>query len=382
MNDHDGEDAQMDIPPPISDARNPGSFVPYVSSVRRLSSVAEEGQADVSEVGGRGKGRGRGRAGTRKRKTIESVDSDEKVVVTDNKEKVTVPPSPLPSCKTFTIVDMDPNHCVIRNNATGEVLEAKEEKAEGSEESGEGGGGGSEEATSAPPVKKKRVNKGPTKKEKQEARVAEVLDWLPIMKKRANVDSAALAFTIENLHEYDLEFADPNVKCAYLLPLFHFLNETFVIADAVQQWETSNVSVEAAGKRVEEIIRIAGDKMKEEDKCFLGTKFGKRWWKIPDRDYGRVKALFAKNDYVKVTLIGIEMSGFKDRNTGKNVDCLMPKLRYEAYVPPAPKVRAPRKPKVPETEDNKEEPPTGESSESSPETKSSPPTEQSQPIAP
>lgn len=197
------------------------------------------------------------------------------------------------------------------------------------------------------PIPKKRA-RGPTKKEQLEVMVSEVKDWLPILKKRAAVDSKAIEFSVEDLHDYDLEFADPDTKCAYLLPLFHFLNETSVLADAMQEWEQVNVSIEAGIKKVEEIFKApsAAD-MPEDDKDFLRRRFGKRWWKIPKKDKARVKTLFTTAPLVRISLVGIEANSFRDRQTNEMVQCLMPVMRYEAYTPPAPKPRAPRKQKTP-----------------------------------
>lgn len=184
----------------------------------------------------------------------------------------------------------------------------------------------------APPAEKEvspECKPPPPKKVMKEKELHEIEKMKMFYKtniKSINAEYKTVPEGLFDLHKK--RFANPDVVKAYILPLFHFLNEYSVVITDVHEFEKVVVFTGDGVYKIEKLRKLC--KKAEEDECeidALDRKYGKKLWKIPKKDYGRVRKLL-ENGPVTIHLVDIDISFFEDKN-GNRVECMTPKLRYE-----------------------------------------------------
>jgi hypothetical protein len=125
--------------------------------------------------------------------------------------------------------------------------------------------------------------------------------------------------------------ADPDTIKAYLLPAFHFLDTYEIHITSVSEFDNVVVQTPDVLAKLEKLHKLSGDlALSSAVLEQFEKKYGKKYWKIPKKDYAKVKRLIQSQGYAKAVLYDIETEVFPNRlGDHEPVACLMPVMRYE-----------------------------------------------------
>jgi hypothetical protein len=187
----------------------------------------------------------------------------------------------------------------------------------------------------APPVEQEvssECKPPPAKKVMKEKELNELEKMKSFYKSNAKSINAEYKVVVpEGLYDlHKKKFANPDVVKAYILPLFHFLDDYSVVITDVHEFEKVVVYTMDGVNKIEKMRKLYRKGNEDESEIdYMDRKYGKKLWKIPKKDYGRVRKLL-ENGPVTIHLVDIDFTSFEDKN-GNRVECMTPKLRYETY---------------------------------------------------
>lgn len=133
------------------------------------------------------------------------------------------------------------------------------------------------------------------------------------------------------LFDYQKQLQNPDVIKAYMLPAFYFLATNKIRATHVTMFDNAFIQTMDVFEKLKFLGKLSGDlALKPELLDTFEKKYGKKFWKIPKRDYTRVKSLIASQGYADAILTGIEEELIVDNNDNKqSILCLNPIIRWE-----------------------------------------------------
>lgn len=141
-----------------------------------------------------------------------------------------------------------------------------------------------------------------------------------------------VSFIPDNIFtDYKEFFEDPDVIKSYCLPLFHFVDEYVLHITQVHEFENITVECTAGLEKINELRKLKKDlALPQETLELFEKKYSKKNWKVPKKDYSRIRKLFdecPEGKEVYMQLMGVEISRFKGKN-GEQCVSLNPRLRY------------------------------------------------------
>lgn len=132
------------------------------------------------------------------------------------------------------------------------------------------------------------------------------------------------------LEDFEKELANPDIKKAYLLTAFHFLNEYQLRITAVYDWENTCVQITDVAEKLERLSKMPPDLRLSEDALkSLDEKYNRKYWKVPRKDFAKIKALLKEKGEAIAVLYDLDLEEFPNRQAEGEVRCLVPKVRYE-----------------------------------------------------
>jgi len=216
---------------------------------------------------------------------------------------------------------------------------------------------GSNSGTSTPPLHvdtKSNSAKSKAKSAKAKRGVDQFLsDLLPNLKKEMTHKKKV----VFDLTTYDAFFKhDSGYIATYLLPLFHFLAKTEIVCTRYGNYEGKHMVKTSHGfERVMILARYADPEDFTADiQTFCTQKYGKEWFKIPQKDGFRAKAAASAGHEgcFRVILTGVFLDSFINADRVE-VHTINPVLTYESCRAPPPKKE--KKPRAAKKTDVEEE---------------------------
>ena len=183
-------------------------------------------------------------------------------------------------------------------------------------------------AEDSPVVVKKEEEKEPVLKKSKKVLLAEKYGAFAKANHK-NMSQIHVSKPAENVFEtYKKYFEDPTIIKSYCLPLFHFLDVYEIPIHTVSSFETVTVQTTAGNDKIQELSKLSKElALPEESLELIRKKYGKKHWKVPAKDYKRIRELLEKEEIVHIRLVGVEVNEFTGK-TGELCVSLNPRLEY------------------------------------------------------